>query len=434
MLFHNVQKNIFFKATLVFSLVAFFSCKDELTTNPFETATNGLIGTIDTFTIYGNTVIDTMGYKAHKLPLAPVGMLEDAEFGKTQASVFSNFELPSNEINLGVATYDSLILTLSSGSSYGPISGPVDLEVYEVNTLIENKVYDLINNLDYNATPIGVLNNYKPNYSDSVPVLGVNTSPHIRIKLSDILGQSFMNQTATSGFKDNINFQNFFKGVYLKVNGVNSGLIYINFLGPLSKLTLFYKVAGEQKTMDFKILNNSNYVSRFTHNYPAAITINSKNPQGDNSMYLEGLAGLKAKIFIPYIKNLSNIALIKAEIVATVENAPFPLPRKLHINKEDSFGNILDLHDFFLPSFNARYQSNLVNGKIVYQYRINITRHLQKVINNEINNYPLFLYANEASIINDNLVYLNYLFRGSRIKIGGNNPGSKLKLEISYLK
>lgn len=429
----NSFQKIIFKATFVFSTVAFFSCKDELSTNPFEIFDSGLTAKVDTFTLIGNTVLDT-AYTLNKLPLAPIGILQDPDFGNTEAAVFTNFELPSNEINIGDATLDSIVLTLASGSSYGPIAGPVNIEVYEVNTRIENKLYRNTKGLSYTPVKIGQLADYKTNYTDSVEVLGVKYGPHIRVKLDDIIGQSFVKQTASTGFKDNASFQNFFKGVFIKTNGVNNGLIYLNLLNALSKLTLYYNNAGVQKTLDFRIGNNSNYVGNYVHNYPAALTIPTNNPTGENALYLQGLAGTRAKVELPYIQNVSSLALTKAELVVTVDKAPFPLPPKLFLNQADTLEASKDVADFYLPTFNGKLQSNLVDGKIVYQYRINITRHIQKLINKEIANKPLYIYANDVTLLNGTVFFIDYLFRGSRIKIGGNDPSSKIKLELTYLK
>jgi len=88
----------------------------------------------DTVTIISNTVkedslrTDTL-FSKHLL-----GNYNDPVFGKSQASIYTQVLLPTNNVNFGDSLkLDSIVLTLAYNGFYGDTSIPQTVEVYELN-------------------------------------------------------------------------------------------------------------------------------------------------------------------------------------------------------------------------------------------------------------------------------------------------------------
>ncbi len=65
-------------------------------------------------------------------------------------------------------------------------------------------------------------------------------SPHLRIKLSDELGNRLLSQIGDIAFQNDKNFQQFFKGLYILPTNTNNTIAFFDIISEQSKMTLYY--------------------------------------------------------------------------------------------------------------------------------------------------------------------------------------------------
>ena len=140
--------------------------------------------------------------------------------------------------------------------------------------------------------------------------------------------------------------------------------------------------------------------------------------------YLQGAAGLQVKINFPYIESLKNQNLLinKVELVIPVENnkiGNYPVPDNITVSKLNENGELEFLPDFLegVTYFGGNYD------EINQEYVLNISRHVQELINGKENDYGLLVKVSGASI------YPNRVVLGAP-----NNPNKKVTLRVYYTK
>ncbi|MBK7957349.1 MAG: DUF4270 family protein [Bacteroidetes bacterium] len=409
------------------------SCNEQNIPDP-NNSNSSLHGTIDTFTVTGHTVFDT-GYVVNALLQSPLGVLNDNVFGKTYANIYTNFELPFADVNLTNPIFDSIVLCLAYNGTIGLNTQPINIQINKLANKLEQKTYFNQANLVSNATVIGNLNNFIPNRTDSVIVNGIKEAPQMRIRLSDALGLDILSQNGQSALSTSTNFQNFFNGLYIQAlnNTTGNGMSYFAMFHPRTRLALYYHSNnGFANVLEFPISINANFVNQYIHDRSgASMTINTNNPQGDDLLYLQGCEGTRVKLNLGNPASFKNLIIAKAELILTVDQNIQGLPSKLFLDYEDSVGNRLNLYDYAYNQniFNGNVSSNLIDGKLVYMYKFDLTKHLHGLKDGNIKKSDIYLYAGDLVVSNYSSKY-----KAERIVLGGNKPQSKIRLKITYLK
>jgi hypothetical protein len=140
---------------------------------------------------------------------------------------------------------------------------------------------------------------------------------------------------------------------------------------------------------------------------------------------------------IPYLSQLGDISILKAELVVTRVNRAedsiftsprFILPRLQQIDStgtsyfsifDESYAISQSLYDL---GGSAQIEKN--NGIDFTRYRINLLRHLQFVVDGSLENQPIFLKS------------VPTLLDGGRMQLGGGNhpnPELRMKLNLYYV-
>lgn len=419
---------------MVFSLWGMvLSCTEQNIPDPNNT-NSSLHGTIDTFTVTGHTVFDT-GYVVNALLQSPLGVLNDNVFGKSYANIYTNFELPFADVNLTNPVFDSIVLCLAYNGAIGLNTLPINIQVNKLVNKLEAKPYFNNSNLIAEAAIAGSVNNFIANRTDSVVVNGIKEAPQLRIRLNDAIGQSILSQNGQSALSTSANFQNFFYGLYIQAlnNATGNGMNYFAMFHPRTRLALYYHTNnGFANVLEFPISINSNFVNQYIHQRASGnATINTNNPQGDDLLYLQGCEGTRVKLNLGNPASFKNLIIAKAELILTVDQNLQGLPSRLFLDYEDSVGNRLNLFDYAYNQniFNGNVSSNLIDGKLVYLYKFDITKHLHRLKDGVINKSELYLYAGDLVVSNYSSKY-----KAERIVLGGNKPSSRIKLKITYLK
>lgn len=413
------------------------SCKNESTLNS-NLLPKGLVLDVvsnDTTTFISYTVREQK-LRTDNISNYLIGVYQDPIFGKTIAELYTQFRLPTNNIDMGDnVVLDSIVLSLDYNGSYGDISIPQSLKVYKITeemnpnrTYFSNKVFA------HEAQPVGVLWNHVHNLTDSIIAEDDTKAmpPQLRIRLDDSFGQDLIDKSKTI-FTNNDAFLDYFKGLYIQAdsNQLGGGMLYYKPLSTFSRLTI-YSNSTTDSVLHLNIDNNSATSNYFSHNYKnwevEQFITNPDTVNGESVLYLQSNAGLKSKIFFPSIKNLDSVLINKAELVITIVDDDFsktyPPPGKLLVLRVDS----LNENDFLLDQFEdisyyggSKKTEVDSNGIKYIRYRFNLARHVQQIVNGTIEDYGLFLLTFPSPEI------------ANRVIVGGNiNMERSIKLNLIY--
>lgn len=371
-----------------------------------------------------------------------LGTLNDPYFGRTTASVYSQFLLSSvNPVFPSGSACDSVVLSLVFKGFYGTLE-PQRFMVHQLTSdLYKDTVYYSIDSALYNPVAIGdeVIS---PNPFDSLYISGDSVAPQLRIHLSNAFGNSILN-ASPNDLANNDNFKQFFKGLYITSastgkNGRSSGsIMYFNWGHPETKITFYYRnnfgTHGNQGASSYSLVINSSTANfnNFKHDYSSNPEITSQLLSSDTVQstrtYIQSLSGLKTKIYFTDLQNLlanGNVAVNKAELVIkadplTIDNDLQP-PTRLALVYLDSLGNQLLLADYV--EGDAYFGG--VWDAVKKEYRFNVARHIQRLLTGDVKDYGLVLLATGGAV------------NGNRVVIGGGSPLSQnqMKLKITYTK
>jgi hypothetical protein len=343
---------------------------------------------IDTFNVTATSIIDS-GNDLTDHSLTPIGVLNDNVFGKSISGVYTSLQLPYSNIDLGSGvTYDSMVLALAYGGTYGTFSAGIDINVYELTTAIAHSTsYNSKSIFNSNTNIIGSVSNLIPNSKDSIKINEAMQYPQCRIKMDNVFGKKIFDASGQSPLKDNASFKDFLKGFYITATdkSTENGVAYFSMFHPATKLILYYTKNNIPASLEFPIQAASDFVNKYQIDRSlTSATVNTNNPAGDEVIYLSGMEGTKGKIILPNLEVLSNKTVTKAELIFTVDNPMQGLPTRLYLNTLDSNRIETKTDDALInfSTFDGKLRSNYLNGNLVYQYVFDISKHVQILAKN----------------------------------------------------
>jgi len=364
-----------------------------------------------------------------------LGNYNDPIFGRTSASFYTQVRLSSNNVDFGPSPQpDSLVLTFAYKGYYGKLR-KVNVKVHELlDNIFKDTAYYSNQNFNISSQTLASTT-IIPNPNDSISIDGQKLPPHLRIKLDNTLAQKFLNESASSNLSGNDNFLDFFKGLFITTDFVNSegSVLYFDLLSSLSQLTLYYKNDNNDSLKYNFVINDNcarfNTYAHYDYNN-AAFTlqqqINGDTLLGDSLLYLQSMAGLKVKIQFNELKHFlqSNyLVLNKAELIIPVENdnsqLNYKLPEKLTLARITETGELTYLIDQFEGESHFRGQYDQAN----HQYSFTITRHIQNIILENIDDFGMYLMISGSGIN-----------AGRAVLRGNGRSENNFKLKLTYTK
>lgn len=422
-------------ALIVVCYVSLNSCNEPnigLEVLPVNDKLNPLF--FDTSSIVAYTVKED-STRTDKTVLNLLGNYDDPIFGRTSASIYTQVRLSSNNVDFGPSPVaDSIVLSLAYNGYYGKLR-KLNIKVFEVlESFYKDTAYYSNQTLNISNQPIANVS-IVPAPTDSVSLDGQKYAPYLRIRMDQNFAQKFINESLSVNLSDNDNFLQFFKGIYITTSFVNTegSILYFDLINALSQITLYYKNdSNDSLKYNFVINDNCARFNSFDHfNY--VNTGNNLQQQisgdtllGDSLLYLQAMSGLKIKLQFPNLKsffNENNMVLNKAELIIPLENDPsqskYAIPQKLTLVRINESGQIAYLVDQFEGESHFRGIYDATDN----QYTFTITRHLQNIILNNIEDYGLYLMVSGSSI------------NAGRVLLRGPGRSEKnFKLNITYTK
>jgi len=328
----SYKKFFFFFFILATLLISACKKKDTLVgkgvLNP-EDYLNGI--TTDTFEIETYTIAEDSIITSNP-PNTVLGSYKDPKFGGFNASFYTQFRLGSLNPDFGDPSQivmDSFVLALKYVGYYGDLSAQT-FEIYELDEdlSIDSNYYSFStkNVKSSNLVQIG-MGTITPKPNQTSIVGGDSLDAQLRIQLDTNFAKNLVLEANNgTAFLTNEAFMTFFKGFYVKTNNSTqaSGLgaaFYFNLNDAASKLTMYFKLAGINKTFDL-LINSS--CADFTHleinNSGTSISAILQNPSlGVNEFYAQAFKH-RAVVKIKHINSLpANTIIHKASLTLPIQ-------------------------------------------------------------------------------------------------------------------
>lgn len=410
-------------------------------TNPVEVGLEVQpIGDLVGLSVTDTLTLSTITIAEDSIPSAQntlnlLGSYIDPVFGLTSASFSAQLRIPSSNVNFGSnPLVDSVILSLAYKGYYGDSTniGSQNVLVHRISEDIYKDTIYYSNKTFQTSDQLANINIVPAPY-DSVEIDGVKVAPHLRIKLDDLFAQNvILSQSGQLPLSTDAEWIKYFKGIQLSTNTASAnqqgGIMYFDYSSSLTRLTVYYhNDADDSLSYQFVINDNSSRVNHYSHDFTGSVAGMTLNDSiaGLQNLYLQSLSGTKVKIQLPFLfnlKNIPNLSINKAELIIPAQNVSgnvYKAPVRLLVNAIDSSGNAEFIQDIFES---LTYYNGSLNETSA-EYRFNIARHIQQLLNGTKQNYGLYLVASGAAV-NGNRVILN--------GAGQINGNQRMRLAITY--
>jgi hypothetical protein len=403
------------KFFLIAAIVLMASCKKESALGSDIQPDGDLINlqSSDSLTIRSYTIKED-SLRSDEAGIVQIGDLNDAYFGNTKASLFTQVSIPGSQTDIDFGTtavFDSCALHLAYDYEYyGDTSQQMQFNVYQVT---EDLKYDSV----YYSNRV---KQCYPTYASRIPIGGVYAFPHPRqsaiigsdttvpllhIPMSNSFGAQIFSLSGGGNFHNNETFVSYMKGLCVDAQASSSGgaLMRFNLQDTSTKFILYYHDGAVLKTFSFVINSTTAYFSNYKHDYSSATDpgsdlnnqLNNPGVNNSNTVYVSGAAGVKTKIEFPFLDNLKNlgytIAINKAELVfkavPNLNEDIYPINTRLYVVSIDSTGKQILLPDMFESTSYFGGTANTTTN----EYHINIARYFQQLMEGSKPNNGLYL-------------------------------------------
>ncbi len=350
-----------------------------------------------------------------------IGASNDAYFGKSQASFFTELNLSQNDLDFGAnASLDSIVLNIKYVNFYGDTSLNQHFLVYQLSENVDTaKKYS---NQSYQTGAIIGDINFYPQIRSVKTVDGEEEVTFLSqsLKLDDSFGNNILSKSGEDELKNNDNFVDFFNGLLIEPQNefdLDEGtFVTLNY--EASNIQLFYTNDSGSDSLDFIFNTNTTSLSHFEHDLTGSNALTSLEADSNtNELYIQSLAGMDVEFKFPEILESDSIYVNKAVLIMprnvdTVLNfQTYPNLRLEHYNiEDDEYDAIIDENTYkgdFHPENN--------------QYEFVITRYIQELISGKTDKS---LYLRSQSNFSGTKTILN----------GVNHPDNKIKLHLTYSK
>lgn len=353
-----------------------------------------------------------------------LGSFTDADFGSTDASIYTEFRMPSSDVVFGEnAQADSIVLSLQIDGFYGDTSSALNISVKEMLEEITSSTTDssgqdssivIYTDQDFliDNTTIGSLSYTAASSGTTI----------VNINLTNEFAQSFLD-AETLNFEDNTAFQSFFKGLYISCDQFTRQgmLLELDLLDVSSKLTLYYQNSeSDSLSYDFQINSNADKMTRWSHDYSTTNIPNLIGEEDVEQAYVQGSVGYRTYLTLPSLESLkdSNYVIHKAELTIPYfyneNDSIFSIPSKLGLAAVNSQGGLEILSEDQNIQGSSYFDGN--SNILDQTYTFNIARYVHKVIEQGYTN-RLALYVPSSVISPERVLLLNDDVNSIKLKL-----------------
>lgn len=436
---------------------AFTACEEDFSDVGSDLVNNNNFNAL----LFSETEIDAFSVKVDRVQTNNsnnflLGTYEDEVYGKTEANIASQLSLASADPSFGDdPVLDSVVLRIPYFSTPVDIDGqetiyeldsvygnePIDLSIYRSNYYLRSQ--DPTNNYEaqayysnqadlfeqnLEAQPIITLNNFVPSAEEIITTIPeedengeptgetevTRTAPALRDTLStDYFTDLIINQEGTSNLRSNANFQDYFRGLYFKVESQtgagNMSLLNLSSANITLYYTYSYTVNEENDEGEIEEVEREGqrqFILSFGSNRVNVFKNDFNELPADNKLHLKGGEGSMAVIDIftneaqldsireqGWLVNEANLKFYVDESAPQLEKQPY----RLFVYDINNNSTLTDYTFDFSENANNPLYSRLIhlgpldtiNGNRFYKIRV--TNLVNNIINNDSTNTRLGL-------------------------------------------
>ena len=378
-----------------------------------------------------------------------LGSNQDPVFGRTNASIYTNFSMPSGVTNVSFGddvVLDSAEFIITFTQNFvGDTTTPLLYEIHQLTQALDKtKSYYMHSTVPYSSTKLS---------SARRRITKTGNFYTIRLPLDKTFASAVVSNPAY--LINGTTFQSTYKGFYITTRNtalnpsVTGALMKIDLDNTTSGVYMYYHNGGpsslkEPKTYRFPFSGDN--ASRFNNvSYDPLSGGNSllvdqiitgDSSKGRQNIFLKGVGGTKAVIRLPYLKNYSSsepIAVNRAEFIFKVDQSfisatgKYEPPLQVSLVAIDGAGKEVFIKDQFYSEqkFGGAYDP------LNKQYVFNIARHVQDIMSGKLENYGFYLVVANPD--------RNYVVRrddkAERVVFGGlDNSFYKPTFRLTYVR
>jgi hypothetical protein len=355
-----------------------------------------------------------------------LGSYHDPVFGPVDGSFYAQFRLEANNPNFGdVSTIaiDSVVMSMEYRDFYGEPTSEQRFEVYR----IEEKMYEDSAYYTFSDLAIGSVSLVPPGKEMIKPepakraIVGSDTlAPQLRIHLDTNYAREILNSSSAGTLANNDAFLEVFKGLYVKTNNPlwssgSGSVLFLDFRDPDSKVTIYYRQAGESKKFSLLANNNCVYFNHMEFNHVGTpIQQLVDNPQNGLTSFFTQAGILRARVEFPGVSNLSEKTII--------HRAMLYLPLS-YFNGHPLFPSLVCVASIKIDGQKGQFAlgSNQYSAALK-RYSFTLTSYIQDIVKGKFPNNGIYISA------------LNFNSTVERVIFNGPNTTNKDKprLVITY--
>ncbi|MBC7864027.1 MAG: DUF4270 family protein, partial [Bacteroidia bacterium] len=336
---------------------------------------------------------DSLISSLNNLGIYLLGSYADPVFGRSDASIFTNFILKDNITNVNTGTkpqMDSVVLSLVYKIDYyGDTTDQMKVNVH----LLTDSINPLTFYSSYNTEPFnpaditesGTGYSFYPMPKCSVNVGGVNVKQQLRIRLNKTFFEdSLLTQDAVN-LANSTAMQKIFKGLYITTKNTTvfspdyGSLLYFLLYDNSTKITFYYhNFTQSSQMLEFTCGGGTGHFNHFDHDFGIANSnlqaqLNTNPAPGDTvygqkNIFIQSMAGLGANLNfskLTYLCDSGAIAVAKAELLIPVDQDPqwfgttYQPPLGLWLKAYKSDGTLESMVDAGTYWFGGSYDATL---------------------------------------------------------------------------
>lgn len=396
------------------------------------------ISYMDTTTIVAYSYYDdTLRTDELALVKGMIGSIYDPVFGKTSATLYTQFEMMSVAPDFGTnPVCDSLVLVLPYVGLFGDTNALQTFKIYELSeALYLDSVYYSNSHVDFNVGSLLAQKTFLPRVNDSIPIDTSNKIiPQLRLQLDPALGNRFLTASAAD-LLTNEAFIKFFKGIAITAEEVNTpgagSLVSVYLQNTYSRLKLYYHNSADTAAYNFAIGTACAHFNQYNHFGHANASpefkaqLSGDTTLGQQKLYIQALGGTKIKLRFPNLKKWASdkkIAINDAQLImtnaepSTIYNQPLQLGIRV-MNADGTVSYTVDEGDILGAGYFDGYYNTSAKT-----YRFRISRYIQQLLIPATDNQGIYLFVPGASVTANRLV-----LNGTGKELSGH-----IKLAITY--
>jgi len=369
---------------------------------------------VDTFRIVTYTDLEDSIVTSQN-PFYALGSLDNERYGKSTASIYAQMLLPAANLFFGdLPVVDSVVMTLDYSGYHGDTTALHSVSILRmIEPLFNTRNYHSDEKFKTLPIPVGKKTDFKANFLDSVTLAdGSKWEPHLRINLFESFGRNIVNLDSNILASDT-SFIEYLQGLCISPDtltaGFVNGIMFFDLASEISGVRIYYH-NNLADSLSILFPFSGVKVNGFTHTYGAETEayqalMTPDTTLGDALTYVQGFGGLRTIVKLPTLTDLQDVSVNKAEIIFTMTNDGarfFPAPPKVALVQLDSLQH--NYYYYYLYSFelySSIIDDNLGNtdiggiavktireesGRVVYEYRYNITKHVQDILEGDLEN------------------------------------------------